>query len=307
VFHLIEERIGSAAFFDAWKLVYRAHKGQAISWEELLAAFQQVGEQDLTYILPEWIDRAGAPEIGLLVQGVSPAAGGRKTVSLKLSQSATTPYRLYVPIRAEGPNVVDSTLVELSATETTFDFSVNAAATTVTVDPEFHLFRRLYPEEVEPIVSAVLGMPRKEMVSFATDPAASGAFAAFGSALIEDSAVVRPATDLGTLAKSDVPVLLNPSPLPEYIAGLTKITPDSIVIGPQAFPRAGHTAVLSGQNWNGFGKYLVVLSEDYGSLPRIGQLVPHYGKYSYLVFAGPKNVAKGQWPVTESPLRVNLP
>jgi len=64
---------------------------------------------------------------------------------------------------------------------------------------------------------------------------------------------------------------------------------------------------MAGQNWSGFDKYLVILTGDYVSLPRLGQLVPHYGKYSYLVFSGAKNVAKGQWPVTESPLRIVLP
>ena len=69
----------------------------------------------------------------------------------------------------------------------------------------------------------------------------------------------------------------------------------------------GHTVVMAGRNWSGFDKYLVILTGDYGSLPRLGQLVPHYGKYSYLVFSGAKNIAKGQWPVTESPLRIVLP
>jgi hypothetical protein len=46
-----------------------------------------------------------------------------------------------------------------------------------------------------------------------------------------------------------------------------------------------------------------VLSDDMPSLPRIGQLAPHYGKYSYLVFEGFKNVAKGQWTTTGSPLK----
>ena len=35
---------------------------------------------------------------------------------------------------------------------------------------------------------------------------------------------------------------------------------------------------------------------------RISTKVPHYGKYSYLVFEHARNVAKGTWPVTQSPL-----
>jgi hypothetical protein len=34
----------------------------------------------------------------------------------------------------------------------------------------------------------------------------------------------------------------------------------------------------------------------------VARKVPHYGKYSYLVFSGEKNVTKGVWPVETSPL-----
>ena len=42
--------------------------------------------------------------------------------------------------------------------------------------------------------------------------------------------------------------------------------------------------------------------------PGLGRKLPHYGKYSYLGFEGeePTNVIKGQWPASDSPLRVDL-
>ena len=61
VFHMIEEEIGTDAFFAAWKLVYQQHIQQQISWEEWITAFEETSEQDLSYIIPQWIDRAGAP------------------------------------------------------------------------------------------------------------------------------------------------------------------------------------------------------------------------------------------------------
>ena len=79
---------------------------------------------------------------------------------------------------------------------------------------------------------------------------------------------------------------------------------DSVLINGILYPRAGRTFVLSGQAEAQGEKYWVVLTTDSGSLPRLGQLIPHYGKYSYLVFEGSRNVAKGQWQVTESPLKL---
>jgi hypothetical protein len=44
-------------------------------------------------------------------------------------------------------------------------------------------------------------------------------------------------------------------------------------------------------------------------VPLLTRKLPHYGKYSYLVLYGDdlKNVAKGQWPLTNSALAVRLP
>jgi hypothetical protein len=38
----------------------------------------------------------------------------------------------------------------------------------------------------------------------------------------------------------------------------------------------------------------------------MGRKIPHYGKYSYLVFDGARNVSKGIWSTSESPMRVAL-
>jgi hypothetical protein len=48
----------------------------------------------------------------------------------------------------------------------------------------------------------------------------------------------------------------------------------------------------------------VLLSPQAEQISAIWRKLPHYGKYSYLVFAGTQNVAKGSWPVGRSPLKV---
>jgi hypothetical protein len=44
------------------------------------------------------------------------------------------------------------------------------------------------------------------------------------------------------------------------------------------------------------------------AMPGLARKLPHYGKYSYLVFEGdePANIIKGQWPVVDSPLDYRL-
>jgi hypothetical protein len=103
------------------------------------------------------------------------------------------------------------------------------------------------------------------------------------------------------------PIMLNPaqSVKPEYLDPLAYFSGDSVFINGVGYPKAGHTFILSA-NISTDKKAMVIYSDDFESLPRIGQLVPHYGKYSYLVFEGAKNIGKGQWPATDSPLSVSL-
>jgi hypothetical protein len=51
-----------------------------------------------------------------------------------------------------------------------------------------------------------------------------------------------------------------------------------------------------------------VFADRLAALPGLGRKLPHYGKYSYLAFAGdePANDLKGQWTAADSPLRVDL-
>lgn len=307
VFHMIEDEIGTKAFFDAWKLVYRTDVGKEIAWEDWIKAFESTSGRDLTYVIPQWIDRTGAPTLGLGVVGAEPSDGsGMRVVHLKLLESSEPAYRLLVRVRADGPGNSIDTVILLNSAQVQFDWKVPSSSVSISADPEFDLFRRLYPEEVEPIVSASMGAPKRALISFGSNQQLNAAFESFGDNLSEDSMKVEPPEAVATLSHDLAPILLNPVELPEYLTPQIRSSADSLTIGDTTYARAGHTFVLAGKDWKGFEKYLVVISEDSVSLPRLGQLVPHYGKYSYLVFEGSKNVGKGQWEAGASPLRISL-
>jgi hypothetical protein len=305
VFHMIEQQIGEQAFFDAWKLVYERYKAKQVTWEDWIAAYQETSGQDLSWVIPEWIDRAGAPVLEL--KAVETVAGdGRTNVRMDLRQNENYLYRLGVPIRFTGAEQVVDTFVVLDKPTQDYYFHFADGFNSVEIDPDYHLFRKLYPVEIEPIVSAVMGTPKKRFVAYDVDEATRNLFQAFAAAISEDSAVVESPEALSGEAKDYAPVLLNPAEVPESLARMFAATDSSIIITGTEYLRAGHTFVLSGKNWEGFEGYLVVLTNDPQSLPRLGQLIPHYGKYSYLVFEGARNIGKGQWATTSSPLKREL-
>jgi hypothetical protein len=308
VFHMIHQLIGEEQFFAAWKDIYASYKGEKIAWEDWLAAYEKASGVDLSYVLPEWIDRPGAPMLDVEIVSMTKNAGGAASrVDFRLSEKSGQVYTLAVPVRFAGGGETMDTTITLATAEADFSVTVPAKYTSIEIDPDYHLFRKLYPEEVEPIISGILGFESKRFVSFADDPALTGAFNSLATSVGDDSAVVDAPDILKKTARDFAPIMLNPKDLPGYLADMVTITDSAVILNGESYPRYGHTFVLSGQDFEGFEKYLVILTTDSESLPRVGQLIPHYGKYSYLVFAGARNVGKGQWPTTHSPLKKDLP
>ena len=303
VYHMIEEEIGTESFFEAWKRIYRQYKAIPISWEEWIAAFEETSGKALDDIIPQWIDQAGAPLISLEILNVNKSADSEsKVVSFRLKENSGQQYRLQVPLRFSGASGAIDTVVTLRYRQQTYNLQIPVRYNALTVDPDYHLFRKLYPEEIEPIISGILGTEKKSFVSYATDEQTQSDFSLFAENLIGDSTSLVLPDDINRADPGIAPILLNPEELPGYLGKVIVPGPETIRIDSVEYPRRGHTFILTAQNWSGFNKLMVILTGDTRVLPRLGELIPHYGKYSYLVFKGTKNIAKGQWPVGASPL-----
>lgn len=304
VFHMIENMIGEQSFFQAWKDIYANHRGEKVTWEQWIGAFETASGEDLSSVLPEWVDAVGAAQLSVdLLE--STYSDGRTKIKLTISQPDTEVYTLKVPVKFYGDEPRQM-MVSLNEAEKVIEFSLAGKVTSLEIDPDYNVFRHLYPEEVEPIIAAALGAQEKHFLF--DDQGDRGALKAFGDNLVEGD--ITPETESGTavaLASDESAcIFLNPDSLPGDLAQNIEISKDAIIIKGEAYTRNEHTFVLSADQPENNGKLLVVFSRDKKSLPRIGQLVPHYGKYSYLVFKGARNIAKGQWPAEDSPLKIKL-
>ena len=290
VYHMIEEEIGTEPFFEAWKLVNTKHQEQKISWEEWLGAFEETSGKDLSHIIPQWIEQDGAPILDLKINDASD-----DFIDFTLLEKSGQKYRLEVPIHFDSG--FDTTVI-LNSPSSSYSMKLAQKANSISVDPDLHLFRRLYPVEIEPILSAALG--NKNKLFFSDDDPTH--FKTFGNNVTESEIAIHPTQDILSQNKNSLPIVLNLKELPTFISERIELTDETITIAGKSYSKSGHTFILTGQNWNGYKNVLLLLSDNFESLPRIGQLVPHYGKYSYLIFKGSKNVGKGQWDVTYSPL-----
>jgi len=301
IFHMIEDRIGTDNFFQAWRNIFAAHKGEQVTWEQWLAAYEQTSGQDLSDIIPQWVDRTGAAKIEVELLE-SDQANGQTHVKFKVTQPDQE-YNLRIPVKFIGIDVPVN-VVTLSGAEAVFEFTVPGLATGFELDPDYDLFRHLYPEEIEPTIAAVLGATRQQFVY--STVADTAAFQLLANNIAETNVTLASAATACNFNDKCGVITLNPAVLPPGLAQQIELNENNVKIKGKTYPRVGHTFVLSADGDIPAVKQLIIITSDPGSLPRLGQLIPHYGKYSYLVFQGSHNIAKGQWPSLASPLRILL-
>ncbi|MFH1686632.1 MAG: hypothetical protein ABIE70_03825 [bacterium] len=305
VYHLIHEEIGDSAFFASWKDIYARYRGVKIGWEEWIESFERTSGRDLSFIIPQWIDGPGAPVLELAKAEIRSDGAGVNTAEIVVNETSGDNYRLRVPVRFENATETLDTVVTIADGSGSVTIALPRSYETVHVDPEYNIFRKLYDVEVEPIISAVIGSESRQYNTGIVEAEIADKIREFIANVEGDEVEVVVDADFSAANQTISVIAFNPGDLPEYLTDRIEHSEDQVALGNEAYDLSKHSLVLAVDFETG-GRGLVVLTKDLASLPRLGQLIPHYGKYSYLVFEGTKNIAKGQWEVTQSPLKVEL-
>jgi len=303
IWHMLEQRLGRETVLAALRQVYAEFQGRPAAWSDFFAALEQQSGEDLDQFRAQWLERTGAPVITLAEAGRD---GDEVRVTLRQEYPA---YELAVPVvieRAEGMvSHQERHTVLLHDTAQTFAFDAPGAVR-VSVDPDYDLFRRLHPAEIEPTLSQVLAADSHVFVAPAAGAMVQHAAREFAAAFCEcDAPDVR--TD-GTPADGAVNVLINPSG--EVLAarrppGL-EVHGDLVFLDGLRYSLEDHDLVFAAPAPGG-GADLVVLSRNAKRLAALGSRLGHYGKYSWLLFpAGAGRAERGNWAPADSPLTVAL-
>jgi aminopeptidase N len=185
------------------------------------------------------------------------------------------------------------------------------------VDPEFDLFRRLDRREIPASLGQLYGAERILMVLPAQAPApVRDKYHDLAAQWRGSGAEVQwrwddTLTDLPTDRSIWLFGWQNRflAHLTEALSGqdVSLATGGGVRIGQWRVKRASEAVVIAARQAQNPDHALVWLACDNPqALAGLARKLPHYGKYSYLVFDGdgPRNVLKGQWPILGSPLSV---
>lgn len=310
LFHELRQRIGDAAFTQGLQQGYRQYFNQYASFEDWQAIFSKVSGQDLSRFFRERVEQVGAPE--LEIQDVRPKKMGEQTLlQFMLVQKNKPAWQMQIPIAITVVGQNEAIVLKIPLEEEQQQVSVIVPGTParLDIDPEFDVWRKLDRAEIPASIGQVLGAPQIQVILANGESEEN---------ISQFQSMSQWGKNLQIIKESPNTEFSNSAVI--YCGAKGKFTSDlqrlftiagvqwqsqGVTIEGQNYPWQNHGFVLSlphPQNPEMAILWLLNFSPE--AIPGLLRKMPHYGKYSYLVFRGnePENVGKGQWPILHSPL-----
>jgi Peptidase family M1 domain len=306
VFHMLRRRIGDERFWGALKDIVATHRFQAVDWSALQAAFERQGRISLDAFFKQWVVGTGAPTLSLKDVGVR-HQDGRWQVTGTLSQAIPS-FTFTVDVVASGKNDTQKETIEVAGLATPFSLELDEPPIQLQADPGSHLFRRLDSSEIPPAVNRLRGAPKAVLVLAEGAPpgmrnAADLLARGLGLKTYEIIAERRWfAGDGGTGHLIFVGLPQSRALLPPLSPQIT-IREGRVAMAPVDLEDSDTFFGVFHPTGDPARTVALWTAPTTDAAMASARKIPHYGKYGYLAFnPGGRNVSKGIWPVTDSPL-----
>ena len=158
--HMLRRKIGDDAFRQGLVGLYRDFRGKRAGFADLQHEFEAASQTDLGPFFQQWVQRTGAPSLGLEQVKVTQSADGLSVDGVLVQTQSEPPYQLEVPVTvltSDGPVTV---LVLTSEMRRAFSIPVTGTPISLSVDPMFDLFRLLDPRETPASIGQIFGDER---------------------------------------------------------------------------------------------------------------------------------------------------
>ncbi len=320
-FHMLRLGIGDDAFVRGLRIFYEKNRFRHASFDDLKIAFEEASGKKLAPLFKQWIDREGGPELKVSSPAVEKKGNGYILTALLEQVHHGGHYDMDVPVAVtmKGVDKALQSVIHMTSKKNRITISLDSMPVRIDVDPEFDIFRRLHRRETPPAVSQVLGSAGVLVII------AKNAHPDMQNALRVIISSIRGAgpeqvdviydTEISELPTDRAIILLGWENrfIPAMVKFLSKfnipMNSGSITIeGGEMDLKNRALAVIGTNPGNDSLPLMLIASGDAAILPAMARKIPHYHKYSYLVFEGPQagNIARGQWPVAGSPLTMHL-
>jgi len=154
VFHMLRQMVGKGLFFSTLRKFSKQYGGKQAGWDDIQKIFEEESGKRLGAFFSQWLDRPGGPQLKLEDVSYQETPKGY-LISGEVVQEGEV-YQLLLPIQVDEGLEKKSLLLEVSKRRSSFSAEVANVPLRLTLDPDGHVFRRLYPEEIIPGLNVLL-------------------------------------------------------------------------------------------------------------------------------------------------------
>ncbi len=341
VFHMLRKLVGDEVFYESLKNFYSEMIWKKASWldierifedtwekmhEEKLKEYQEENKKipefeknldtSLDWFFTQWIYRKGAPKINLKLNMVFQVGKNNYLISFTLSQDDPI-YQLLIPVEIITEKGKEYRRLTLKEKEHEYQIILKEKPIKLIVDPDYDIFRKLYPEEIPPSIATILGKNsiyvyfsqefknKKTYLEILKSNFPKKDFFTLNS--IEDA--------ISKISEGKIVIFFQNSS--ENLNGKIKeisqqevdIKDGNLLLKGRPYPIMGNkkaVVIFKSKLSNNVPLCIFVDDGNEISFERVVGKIIHYGKYGYLIFEGEKNSLKGEWGTINSPLIIDL-
>lgn len=317
-FHMLRRHLGDQAFIEGLQIFFRENRFKTAGYADLKLAFEKAGGKTLDNLFQQWTERNGAPRLKVSDLAVEQVGDGYHIRGTLQQTQRDAPFPLEIPILTRlADGSVSQTTLSSHERETPFLLQLESEPQQLAIDPWFDLFRQLDQTETPATLSRLFGSQRVLIVLPArTNKGMLQAYRALAQQWSSgyDEAEIRLDNELERLPQ-DRPIWLlgrnnrfHPAVVTQLSSLPFSLKPDSISLADSRYSTDENSFVLSQHNLKKDQTMAWVVGNSVAAITRLARKLPHYGKYSYLIFKGDKAqiALKGEWPITQSPLQFSF-
>ncbi len=313
-FHMLKKQVGADLFNKSLQDFYSTFVFNFASFKDIQKSFEKIFAKSLETEFAQWLDRTGAPTLELTSGKVLPLADGNFKLQVVLSQTQTERYLLPVPIRITlNNNQVIETTWTLKEAKQTFNLTTPAAAARIEVDPNYDIFRTLYPEESPVTLSAVLGADQVSFYYPQAQKVRSLEFVTAWQKSLQGKTEVHEVDETLSLNGQGALVLVGEDNrflqfMKTQLQGHDFDVSETLLhVDGSSYSYGNHSWLIVARNRSNPAQAIVwVRPAANMDTADWAHRLTHYGTFSVLVFEDQPNIKKMTWPVINSPLRQDL-
>jgi len=319
MWNMLRDLIGDDNFVKGFQKFYRDNKFKAASFDDIRVSMEAVTGKDLKQFFHQWVTRKGAPELSLSDVSLKEVNVQYQLLFTLNQQQNEDVFALNVPVAVSSAKKVEMKSVEMDQKAQSYEMTFDERPLLIQIDPQFNIFRKLHYNEIPPSLSKIFGSDEITIIL----PSKAGEsereyyrdLAGIWSADSTKKIKIVSDDELKDLPSESAIWIFGTE---NMFAGKVKegmkdydavLSNDTISFGSTSYPVNKTSFIISVRHPENPASVIVLLSaENKDAVNGLARKLPHYGKYSYLVFEGtePSNIGKGEWETVNSPLEVSL-